>query len=55
VCEKGEYIVGAKSNGMCYIFDYGYDRDLKLISSFDAHKNYIIKCILSPEYKYVLL
>ena len=49
VCEKEGFIVGAKSNGLCYVFDYGYDRDLELVSTFEAHKTYITKCLLSPE------
>ncbi len=55
VSDSGGFLIAAKSSGQCCIFDYGYDRDLKLLSSFEAHKTYITKCILSPEDKYYLL
>lgn len=51
VSDSGEFIVGAKSSGVCCILDYGHERDLKLLSTFEAHKNYITKCVLSPEEK----
>jgi len=43
------FLVCAKSSGMCCIFDLKQGNELKLLSSFEAHKNYITKCVLNPE------
>ncbi len=51
VSDSEGFLIGAKSSGVCCVFDYGHDRDLKLLSSFEAHKTYITKCVLSPEDK----
>jgi WD40 repeat protein len=51
VSDAEQFLVGARSSGTCCVFDYGHDRDIKYLSSFEAHKNYITKCVLSPEYK----
>lgn len=45
------FLVGAKSSGMCCVFDYTPGKELKLLSSYEAHKQYITKCVLSPENK----
>jgi G protein beta subunit-like protein len=49
VSDTEGFLIGAKSSGVCCVFDYGYNRDLKLINTFEAHKTYITKCVLSPE------
>lgn len=51
VSDQEGFLIGAKSSGVCCVFDYGYNRDLKLINTFEAHKTYITKCVLSPENK----
>jgi G protein beta subunit-like protein len=53
VSENEGFLVAARSNGFCSVFDYSYSEDLKPLSSFEAHKNYITKCVLSPEHKYI--
>ncbi len=50
VSEEG-FLVAAKSNGSCLVFDYAPEKPLSLISQFEAHKTYITKCVLSPEQK----
>jgi G protein beta subunit-like protein len=55
VSDTEKFLVAAKSNGTCLIFDYSPDKDLKLVTSFEAHKTYITKCLLNPEQKYLLL
>lgn len=52
VCESEGFLVGAKSSGMCCVFDYGSEKNLTLLNSYEAHKTYITKCVLSPENKY---
>lgn len=49
VSEQEGFIIGAKSNGQCCVFDYNPGGDIYFLSSFEAHKNYITKCVLSPE------
>jgi len=44
-------IVAARSNGQCCIFDYSPGKELQYLSSFEAHKNYLIKCVFNPEKK----
>lgn len=51
VSDTEGFLVGAKSSGVCCIFDYSYGSDLKFLSQFEAHKNYITKCVISPEHK----
>ncbi len=51
VSDSEGFIVGAKSSGQCCVFDYGKEKELKLLNTFEAHKAYITKCVLSPEHK----
>ena len=51
ISDSEGFLVGAKSSGVCYVFDYGHEKDLKLLTSFTAHNNYITKCVLSPKHK----
>ena len=50
LAEDEGFLIGAKSNGNCCIFDYNANKDIEFLSSFEAHKNYITKCVLSPEH-----
>jgi G protein beta subunit-like protein len=50
LAEDEGFLIGAKSNGTCCIFDYNANKDIEYLSSFEAHKNYITKCVLSPEH-----
>ena len=52
LAEKEGFLVGAKSNGKVCIFDYNNNNEGQNLSKpkvFEAHKNYITKCLLSPE------
>ena len=51
LAEKEGFLVGAKSNGKVCIFDYNNNegQNLSKPKVFEAHKNYITKCLLSPE------
>ena len=52
LAEKEGFLVGAKSNGNVCIFDYNNNNEGQNLSKpkvFEAHKNYITKCLLSPE------
>lgn len=49
LAESEGFLIGAKSNGNCCVFDYAPTKDISFLSSFEAHKNYITKCVLSPE------
>ena len=49
LAESEGFLIGAKSNGKCCIFDYNASKDIEFLSEFEAHKNYITKCVLSPE------
>ena len=51
VSDSEGFLIGAKSSGLCCVFDYGHEKDLNILSSFEAHKTYITKCVLSPEDK----
>lgn len=51
VSDTEGFLVGAKSSGVCCVFNYSYESELKLLTSFEAHKTYITKCVLSPEHK----
>jgi hypothetical protein len=51
VSEAEQFLIAAKSNGSCLVFDYAPDRPLSLITQFEAHKTYVTKCVLSPEQK----
>ena len=44
-------IIAGRSSGQCCIFDYSLGKELKLLSTFEAHKSYLIKCIFNPEKK----
>ena len=48
-CESEGFLVGAKSNGNVYVFNYENGK-LEENNHFEAHKTYITKCLLSPEY-----
>jgi G protein beta subunit-like protein len=50
LAENEGFLIGAKSNGNCCIFDYNNNKDIEFLSSFNAHNNYITKCVLSPEH-----
>ena len=47
LAENEGYLVGAKSNGTCCVFDYDNSKDIKLLNHFEAHKTYITKCVLN--------
>jgi G protein beta subunit-like protein len=52
LAENEGFLVGAKSNGKVCIFDYNNNNEGQNLSKpkvFEAHKNYITKCLLSPE------
>ena len=52
LAENKGFLVGAKSNGKVCIFDYNNNNEGQNLSKpkvFEAHKNYITKCLLSPE------
>ena len=52
LAENQGFLVGAKSNGKVCVFDYNNGENgqiLNLLETFEAHKNYITKCLLSPE------
>ena len=53
LAENKGFLVGAKSNGKVCIFDYNNNnnegQNLSKPKVFEAHKNYITKCLLSPE------
>ena len=51
LAENEGFLVGAKSNGKVCIFDYNNNegQNLSKPKVFEAHKNYITKCLLSPE------
>ena len=50
LAEKDGFLIGAKSNGNLYVFDYNINQgnfsEPKIIN---AHNKYITKCLLSPE------
>ncbi len=50
LAEKEGFLVGAKSNGTCAIFDYKETKDIEFLNTLNAHSNYITKCVLSPEH-----
>ena len=50
--ENDKFLIGAKSNGNVFVFDYNNNNEGQNLSKpkvFEAHKNYITKCLLSPE------
>ena len=52
LAENEGFLIGAKSNGKVCIFDYNNNNEGQNLSKpkvFEAHKNYITKCLLSPE------
>jgi G protein beta subunit-like protein len=49
LAENEGYLIGAKSNGTCCVFDYDNSKDIKLLNNFEAHKTYITKCILNSD------
>ena len=49
LAENEGFLIGAKSNGTCCVFDYSATKDIEFLNKFEAHKNYITKCVLSPE------
>ena len=52
LAENEGFLVGAKSNGNVCVFDYNKNNNGQNLSEpkiFEAHKNYITKCLLSPE------
>lgn len=49
LAENEGFLVGAKSNGTCCVFDYNISQNLTLNNTFEAHKTYITKCLLSPQ------
>ena len=52
LAENEGFLVGAKSNGNVCVFDYNNKNSGQILSDpkvFEAHKNYITKCLLSPE------
>jgi G protein beta subunit-like protein len=49
LAENEGYLIGAKSNGTCCVFDYDSSKDLKLLNTFNAHKSYITKCVLNSD------
>ena len=52
LAENEGFLVGAKSNGKVCIFDYNNNNEGQNLSKpkvFEAHKNCITKCLLSPE------
>ena len=52
LAENEGFLVGAKSNGSVCIFDYNNNNEGQNLSKpkvFQAHNNYITKCLLSPK------
>ena len=54
--EEEGFLVGAKSNGTVCVFDYNnkLGQILTKPKTFEAHKNYITKCLISPKKKNML-
>lgn len=53
LAEKDGFLVGAKTNGNCVVFNYNSKESpnnmLSVLNTFAAHNSYITKCVLNPE------
>eukprot|EP01080_Neovahlkampfia_damariscottae_P003037 gene3037-5047_t len=53
ISSVGNFVVSANNKGMVDIWNYK-DSKLELLLSFEAHSNYILKCLISPNLQYIV-
>ena len=51
---NAQFLVAAGSNGICQVYELKNTEteDIQPLAKLEAHNDYILKCIISPDVKY---